>query len=153
MRLKDEDHYILSNEPEDLPTYTHETMIANNIFASSRLVAIIDENKDHIPYLNKWLTKEIDIESRYWLHDGQLGGHCRIYDGKDSPVFEYIFKLTLEQAELIAYTYLNPIGFCNITGLLYLICNSLSIQDLKDLIACKKKVDSMPNPPKLWKIG
>ena len=145
--------YTISHNEDDIPTYTHETITTNNNIGFNQIVVIIDENEDHYPFLSKWLTKTIDVESRYWLHDGQLGGHYRIYDGKNSPIFEYIFKLNIEQAQLIARTVLNPLGVCNKNKMLLFLGQSMSIQDLKNLIHYKAKVDSLPNPPKFWKVG
>lgn len=145
--------YTLSHDEDDIPTYTHETITTNTQIGFNQIVAIVDENEDHHPYLRKWLKKTIDVETRYWLHDGQLGGCYRIYDGKDSPIFEYIFKLSVEQAQLITHTILNPIGVCNQNNFLLFIGQSMSVQDLKDLIHYKEKVDNLPNPPKFWKVG
>jgi len=145
--------YTLSHDPDDLPTYTHETVITNNLIGFNTIVAIVDENKDHYPYLLKWMIKEIDVETRYWVHDGQLGGWYRIYDGPNSYTLEYIFKLTVEQAKLITQTILNPIGVCNKENFLLFIGQSMSIQDLKDLIHYKDKVDNLPKVPKFWKVG
>jgi len=145
--------YTLSHDEDDIPTYTHETITTNTQIGFNQIVTIVDENEDHHSYLRKWLHKTIDVETRYWLHDGQLGGYYRIYDGKDSPIFEYIFKLTVEQAQLITRTILNPIGVCNQNHILLFIGQSMSVQDLKYLIFYKEKVDNRPNPPKFWKIG
>ena len=145
--------YTLSHDEDDIPTYTHETITVNSNIGFNQIVSIIDENENHHSYLKKWLRKTIDVETRYWIHDGQLGGCYRVYDGKDSPIFEYIFKLTLQQAKLIADTILNPLGVCDQNHLLLFIGQSMSVQDLKDFIRYKKKIDNMPNPPKLWKIG
>ena len=145
--------WTLSHDEDDLPTYTHETVTTNSHIGFNQIVAIVDENEDHHPFLSKWFTKTIDVETRYWLHDGQLGGCYRIYDGKNSPIFEYIFKLTVEQAQLITRTVLNPIAVCNKNNVLLFIGQSMSIQDLKDLIHYKDKVDTMGNPPKFWKVG
>jgi len=144
--------YTLSHDEDDIPTYTHETVITNDHIGFNRIVAIVDENEDHYPYLTKWLMKEIDVETRYWLHDGQLGGCYRLFDGHDSPVFVYIFKLTVEQATLISQTVLNPIGICNKKNILLFIGKSMSIQDLKDFIHYKEKVERQVNLPKFWKV-
>ena len=149
----DDDFYTLSHDEADFPTYTHEIMITMNIFASSRVVGIIDLNPEHRKFLTKWTFKEVDIDSRYWLADGQLGGHYRIYDGPNSFTLEYIFKLTIEQAELIADNPYHVLGVCSPSGGLYFLGKSFSIDDLKKFIKIKKKVDKDPNPPKLWKVG
>ena len=145
--------YTLSHDEDDIPTYTHETITTNSNIGFNQIVAIVDENENHHSYLKKWLKKTIDVETRYWIHDGQLGGCYRVYDGKDSPIFEYIFKLTLQQAQLIADTILNPLGICDENHLLLFIGQSMSIQDLKDFIRYKEGIDNMTNPPKLWKIS
>ena len=152
--MKDDyDMYTISHDEADLPTYTNKTMITNNIWFNSKVVAIIDENEDHRKYLTKFLFKEVDVDSRYWLHDGQLGGHYRIYDGPNSFTLEYIFKLTVEQAELIVNSIHTSLGICSPSGELYFLGKSYSINDLKKFINMKKKVDSLPKPPKFWKVG
>jgi len=145
--------YTLSHDEDDLPTYTHETILTNNIWDKDRIVGIIDENLDHKKYLNKFLFKEVDVDSRYWVADGQLGGHYRIYDGQNSYTLEYTFKLTVEQAEIIVNSPHNLLAICSPSGAMYFLGKSMSIQDLKGLIHYKKKIDNLPNPPKLWKVG
>jgi len=143
-----------SHDEDDLPTYTHECVIIKDQIGFSRIAAIVDENKNHYRYLSKWFRKEIDVETRYWVADGQLGCWHKMFDGPNSYAMEYIFKLTVEQAELIADTILNPIGVCNKDNYVLFIGQSMSIQDLKDLILYKKKGDkSNPHPSKSWKVG
>ena len=151
--MKDDSNnlYQLSHDPHDWPTYTHDTMITKNIWFDYRVVGIIDENKDHYKYLAKWLLKEVDVDSKYWLSDGQLGGHYRIYDGKNSFTLEYIFKLTLEQAQLICNNPQHTIAICNKKGNLYFLGKSYSIEDLTKFINFKQKIESMPTQPKYWK--
>lgn len=154
MRLKDDyDMYTVSHDEADLPTYTHKTMTTKNIWFNCNVVGIIDENPDHRKYLTKFFLKEVDVDSRYWLHDGQLGGHYRIYDGANSFTLQYIFKLTVEQAELIVNSSHPSLGVCSQSGSLYFLGKSYSINDLRKFINMKKKVDKTPNPPKLWKVG
>jgi len=64
-----------------------------------------------------------------------------------------MFKLTVEQAELISHTILNPIGVCDQNRNLLFIGQSMSVQDLKDFIHYKEKVESKGNLPKFWKVG
>ena len=151
--MKNDNFYTMSHDEADFPTYTHETMITLNIFASFQVLGIIDENPEHKKTLIKWNFKEVDVDSRYWLADGQLGGHFRIYDGPNSYTLEYFFKLTIEEAELIVNNPYHVIGICSPSGGLYFLGKSYSIDDLKKFIILKKKVDNDPNPPKLWKIG
>jgi len=150
--MHDGDGYLLSSDDLDRPTYTHETIITPNVFAG-RVVGIIEENKDHIPYLNKWNFKEVDVESMYWVDFGQLGGHFRIFDGPNSFTIEYIFRLTLEMAELIANNPEHVLGVCNKAGILYFLGTSMSIDDLKKFIYIKKETDKQPNLPAQYHKG
>jgi len=143
--------YTLSHDPIDWPTYTHETIITNNIWYNFRVVGIIDENKDHHEYLSKWALKEVDVDSKYWLSDGQLGGHYRIYDGKNSFTLEYFFKLTIEQATLICNNPHHILAICNKNGNLYFLGKSYSIEDLQKFVDFKKMIEAKPTQPKFWK--
>jgi len=127
--------YTLSHDPIDWPTYTHETIITNNIWYNFRVVGIIDEN----------------VDSKYWLSDGQLGGHYRIYDGKNSFTLEYFFKLTIEQASLICNNPHHILAICNKNGNLYFLGKSYSIEDLQKFVDFKKMIEAKPTQPKFWK--
>lgn len=144
--------YTVSHDEADIPTYTHEVIITNNRIGNTKVLGIVDENKDHIPHLNKYTMKEVDVDSRYWLHNGQLGGHYRIYDGPKSQTLEYIFKLTIKQAELITKNKLFSIGICSPTGALYFIGRSYCIENLENFIKIKKHVDPLPIHPRYWEV-
>ena len=145
--------YVLSQDEHDVPTYTHETMITKNLYKGLNVVGIIDLNPKHERTLARFLMKEVDVESKYWIADGQLGGHYRIHDGPGSFTLEYIFKLTVEMAQLIVDNPEHIIAICDPDGLLYFIGKAYSIGDLAKFIQFKKDIDADPNIPRTWKTG
>ena len=145
--------YMISHDEHDMPTYTHETLIISYKIFGLHIVGIIDENPEHEKYLDKFLMKEVDVDSKYWISDGQLGGHYRIYDGPGSFTLEYIFKLTIEMAQLIVDNPEHIIAICATDGILYFIGKAYSIGDLAKFIQVKKDIDKHPNRPPTWKIG
>ena len=144
--------YVMSNDEHDIPTYTHETMITKNFYKGLNVVGIIDLDPKHRRTLGRYLMKEVDVESKYWIANGQLGGHYRIYDGPGSFTLEYIFKLTIEMAQLIVDNPEHIIAICAPDGILHFIGKAYSIGDLAKFIQIKKEVDKHPNRPPTWKI-
>ncbi len=152
--MKDDfDAYTISHNEADFPTYTHDTIITDNKWFGHQIIGIVESNKEHIALLSKWNFKEVDVESRYWLHDGQLGGHYRIFDGPNSRIFEYFFKLSIKQAKLMLENPEHLIGICNQKGEFHFLGKSYSIDDLEKFLKAKIKVDNMKNPPQCWKVG
>ena len=145
--------YVMSHDEHDVPTYTHETMITKNVYKGLNVVGIIDLNPKHKRTLARFLMKEVDVDSKYWISNGQLGGHYRIYDGQGSFTLEYVFKLTIEMAQLIVDNPEHIIAVCAPDGILYFIGKAYSIGDLAKFIKIKKEVDMHPNVPSTWKIG
>jgi len=152
-KFDDKKFYVMSHDEHDTPTYTHETMITPNEIYGYKVVGIIEENADHKIHLNRFLMKEVDVDSKYWLENGQLGGYYRIYDGPNSYTLEYIFRLTIEMAELIVKNKEHIIGVCAPEGVLFFIGTSYSVGDLKKFIVVKKEIDQAPNLPPTWKVG
>ena len=152
--MKDDyEAYTISHDEADFPTYTHDAMITKNKWEGYQIVGIIESNKEHISLLSKWNFKEVDVESRYWLHDGQLGGHYRVFDGPKSRIFEYIFKLSIKQAKLILDNPEKIIGICNKSGAFHFLGKSYSTDDLEKFMVTKINIDNLENPPKYWKVG
>ena len=126
---------------EDVSHYTHKAYVLKPGIPElgEKIVAICDENVNHLRFLRGWLNCEIDVETRWSLLYGQFVVKIKLSRGSNSV--SYNVKLPFKMIHTIMRTPMYSMAVCDERQRIVLYFTPLGIKDLQKFYLTKVNLE------------
>jgi len=139
--MSEEQFYTISHDSKDAPYFSHRAYLVRSPMKEvGELIAIMDDDRNHLRFLRGWINCEIDIETRWTLNNGVFGVDIALFRNKKNKV-KYNVKLSVPQAEKILRTPLNAMAICDERKRIILYIKPLQIKQLFEFYKMKHTTD------------
>lgn len=152
-KIESYEPWKLYYEKKDVLDSTHSLVEVDGPDALYNM-AIEIPNEQVGPVMNL-MYKEIDARNRFSLTDGQIQGEFEIWDGDYEKHLYFCVDFKLNQAIKFSKQAFPTLGYIPVGKPCITIGAQkiFTIEDLKELIRIKQRVDARIDKPTIWKVG